>query len=320
MRTHGKYFSLPFSVRVALVVFGLSLLVGCFHNTRTTEEPLNMEQATTNFVHKNVTIKYNEVGDGPPIILLHGFGASSYTWRYIRGPLSKSNRVICFDLKGFGDSDKPDDPYYSASDQAELIAAFIEQRNMDNVTIVGNSFGGAVGLNVFEKLSKRSNRIRRIVLIDSVAPNQVLPNHVRLATVPWIAGLGISIMPANSLAKGILKGAFYDETKISPDAINVYAGYIRLPGAKKAFVRTVRHIFSDQPPQLWEHLNSIHLPVLIVWGEGDKIIPVRNGRKFQQDIPGARSVIIPECGHMPQEEKPKETTEAILQFLRDTDG
>ena len=82
----------------------------------------------------------------PPLLLIHGFGASTYTWRHIAPELARTHRVIAVDLKGFGQSDKPFDSRYSVFDQAELLAELIEEKDLHNLTLVGHSFGGGIAL------------------------------------------------------------------------------------------------------------------------------------------------------------------------------
>src|SRR5262249_15605929 len=93
-----------------------------------------------------VKLFYEEEGKGPPIPLIHGFRTSPYTWRHIAPVLALTHRVIAVDLKGFGQSDKPFDARYSVFDQAELLAQFIEDHDLRDLTIVGHSFGGGVAL------------------------------------------------------------------------------------------------------------------------------------------------------------------------------
>lgn len=115
-------------------------------------------------------------GQGRPILLLHGFATSSYTWHAIVPELAKNHRVIAMDLRGFGASDKPIDDHYSIQDQADVVQAFIEQENLRDLTIIGHSFGGGIALSLaLEAERERQPRIRNIVLIDSIAYRQPMP-------------------------------------------------------------------------------------------------------------------------------------------------
>ncbi len=122
------------------------------------------------FQYNGVKIKYCETGVGEPMIFLHGFGASSCSWNEILEPLSRKNRLILIDLKGFGLSDKPLDDKYSISDQAEIILDFIKKNELKNLVLTGHSFGGAIALFTHFKLMKeKDNPVKGLVLIDSPA-------------------------------------------------------------------------------------------------------------------------------------------------------
>ena len=128
------------------------------------------------FDYHGIKINYYEAGQGPPILLLHGFGACAYTWRYLIPPLAAEHRVFTLDLKGFGLSDKPADGHYAVADQAEMVADFIRQQDLHDLVIMGHSMGGAVTLMTYLKLRETDpGRIKKLVLIDSAGYPQKLP-------------------------------------------------------------------------------------------------------------------------------------------------
>jgi pimeloyl-ACP methyl ester carboxylesterase len=111
-----------------------------------------------------------ERGEGPPVLLIHGFGTNSFTWRHVAPDLARDHKVIAVDLKGFGRSDKPFDERYAASDQAELLAQLILDRDLHNLTIVGHSFGGGIALLLaLEADTRLHGRIAKLVLLDTIA-------------------------------------------------------------------------------------------------------------------------------------------------------
>ena len=143
-----------------------------------------------------VKLYYEEAGKGPPLLLIHGFGASTYTWRHIAPELAQTHRVIAVDLKGFGQSDKPFDSRYSVFDQAELLAELIEEKDLRNLTLVGHSFGGGVALVLALEANQRlEGRIARLVLLDSIAYPQQIPVFFRLLDVPLVSPLGVRMVP-----------------------------------------------------------------------------------------------------------------------------
>lgn len=299
---------------IALATVVVSTVTGCGHQRIASRQP-DTDQAREVFTHNGVTLRYTVLGQGEPIVLLHGFAVSSYTWRHVTAALSRTNKVFCLDLKGFGISDKPEDAGYSAYDQAEIIAAFLEQRDLKNVTIGGNSFGGRVTMALYSTLSG-SGRIGKIILVDTASPGSVVPIGVRIAKTPPVPSILSTLIPAGAIAKAAVGASFYNSRLIEPEAVDVYAAHLGSPGAMWAFARTASLVFArDTREEVWEHMDRIDVPVLIIWGEYDGVIPLVNGQRLQRQIPGSRLVVIPDCGHMPQEEKPQETTKAILQFL-----
>jgi pimeloyl-ACP methyl ester carboxylesterase len=271
------------------------------------------------FIHAGVALRYTE--DGPPgggdVLFLHGFGISSYTWRYVAPAIAASHRVICLDMKGFGASDKPDDGAYTAYDQAVLVAAFMEAGDMRGATVVGCSFGGHVALELYGLLAG-TGRIGALVLIGGVVPGQrrSLAARAGMMLPPRLALLA-SGCPA--VVRMLMRFVFYDTSRIAPDVLARYAGGLRSPEARRVLRRATPLIFAPGPKgPVSQRLGAIDVPVLLIWGANDGLIPVENARRLAARIPGARLVVIPECGHVPQEEKPRETADAIAAFLNDT--
>lgn len=257
-----------------------------------------------------------ESGRGKPILLLHGFATSSYTWQGVMPDLARKHRVIAVDLRGFGASDKPLDDKYSVFDQADVIQAFIEQENLKDLTIVGHSFGGGVtlALALRSKGTLRS-RIRNIVLVDSVAYKQPLPIFFRMLQVPGLAEVGMALVPPEVQSEQGLKLAYYDHEKITERSITEYASPLRSSAAKHALVKTVEQIMPPNIDEIALSYSTIRVPTLVVWCDEDKVVPSVFGQRLKADIPTAELVMFSKCGHMPQEEKPAETARAIESFL-----
>ncbi|MBT3069701.1 alpha/beta hydrolase [Rhodomicrobium sp. Az07] len=257
-----------------------------------------------------------ESGRGKPILLLHGFATSSYTWQGIMPHLARKNRVIAVDLRGFGASDKPLDDKYSVFDQADVIQAFIEQEKLKDLTIVGHSFGGGVTLALaLRAKGVLRSRIRNIVLVDSVAYKQPLPIFFRMLQVPGLAEVGMALVPPEVQSAQGLKLAYYDHEKITERAITEYASPLHSPAAKHALVKTVEQIMPPNIDEIALSYRTIRVPTLVVWCQEDKVVPSVFGQRLKADIPTAELVMFSKCGHMPQEEKPAETARAIEAFL-----
>ena len=270
------------------------------------------------FDYQGIKINYYEAGQGRlNLILLHGFGASAYAWRFLGPKLAGDYHVFTLDLKGFGLSDKPPGGKYAVKDQAEMVAAFIHQKNLQHVVLIGNSMGGGVALMTYLLMQEgKPGPIQGLVLIDSAGYPQKLPWFIRLAQIPVLNTLGPRLLPPRFLTGLVLGKCYYDKDKITEEAIDAYAYYGSLPGAAAAVRQTAKQIFPAHLRDLTARYRHIRVPTLIVWGQEDEVIPVAVGRNFKRDLPDSQLAILPRCGHLPQEEEPQETLGLIRKFLK----
>jgi pimeloyl-ACP methyl ester carboxylesterase len=302
-----------------LLLGGLLLLIigGCAQVTAPTvkwDESLGVQKT---FDYQGTKINYYEAGQGSPIILLHGFAGCAYSWRFLAPALAEDHRVFTIDLKGHGLSEKPADGNYRVSDQADMVAAFIRSQDLHDLAIVGHSMGGGVTLMTYLKLREdQPDKIKRLVLIDSAGYPQKLPWFIWLSKMPGVGTVGGKVISPWFATYLVLRRCYYYDDKITDEQINTYAYYGSLPGAREAMVQTARQIMPADMDALITQYKTISVPVLIVWGEEDKVVPLEVGKKFKRDIPSSELVILPKCGHMPPEEEPVETTRIVKKFLR----
>lgn len=263
-----------------------------------------------------VQLFYEEAGEGAPVLLLHGFGASTFTWRRIAPELAKTHRVIAVDLKGFGQSDKPFDSRYSVFDQAELLTELIANRDLRNLTIVGHSFGGGVALVLALSEDPRlEGRISKLVLLDTIAYPQDIPVFFRMLDMPVFSHLGVRMVPPAVQTRIALQIAYLDNSKIEDEEVETYAAPLRTAAGKHAIIHSARQIMPEGLEEISERYKSIELPTLILWCDHDRIVPLDVGLKLRRTLPNARLEIVDGCGHMPQEEQPETTLELIEGFL-----
>jgi pimeloyl-ACP methyl ester carboxylesterase len=263
-----------------------------------------------------VKLYYSEEGKGPPLLLIHGFGASTFTWRFVAPELAKNHRVIAVDLKGFGQSDKPFDGRYSVYDQAELLAQLIEDKDLRDLTLVGHSFGGGVALLLALEANRRlDGRITRLVLLDSIAFPQNIPVFFRLLDVPLVSQIGVRMVPPSVQARVALQIAYFDDSKIDPEEIELYAAPLKTAAGKHAIIYSARQIVPEDIAELSERYKTIELPTLILWCDHDRIVPLEVGIKLRRTLPNSTLRLVEECGHMPQEEQPASTLALIRGFI-----
>jgi pimeloyl-ACP methyl ester carboxylesterase len=265
-----------------------------------------------------VKLFYEEKGSGSPVLLIHGFGASTYTWRHIAPALARDHRVIALDLKGFGQSDKPFDSRYSVFDQAELLTQFIEDHDLRDLTIVGHSFGGGVALVLALDQDKRlKGRIKKLVLLDTVAYPQDIPVFFRMLDTPVVSQIGVRMVPPALQTRIALQIAYLDNSKIEDEEVETYAAPLRTAAGKHAIIHSARQIMPRGLEQISKSYKSIEQPTLILWCDHDRIVPLDVGLKLRRTLPNATLRIVDDCGHMPQEEQPEATLGLLQDFLGD---
>ncbi|RQW84983.1 MAG: alpha/beta hydrolase [Geobacter sp.] len=268
-----------------------------------------------------ISIHYQTVGQGPlPILFLHGFASSSTTWQDMAGLFPAGEfTLFLLDLKGFGLSSKPKDAAYSIEDQAEIIRAFILDRGLRSLAIVGHSLGGAVALRVCIEAGKGESpfTIEKLVLIDSAAYPQRLPKFFRKLKSP-LGPLYLLLMPVRMLVQGALERVFFDKAQITSERFERYIRYFRGKGVSYALRATVQAVDPEAYVHVEESYRRLKLPVLIIWGAEDRNVRLSLGQRLQGDLSDSRLRILEKCGHNPHEERPEETFSAIISFLRES--
>lgn len=263
-------------------------------------------------------LAYSSIGTGEPVLLIHGFGASSYSWRHIVAPLAQKYRVITVDLKGFGDSPKPRDDAYSVYEQARLVRNFILKNDLKDLHIIGHSYGGGVALAVSIYLAASNPELQKsLVLMDNIAYPQELPDFVKILATPILGPLLIHMLPDTFQVKDLLKKVYFNDDLVPQDAIDHYAADLGKPNAKYALLTTARQIL---PPDLQEFSNNyanLTIPALIIWSQEDEIVPLAVGQRLHEHLPNSRLVILSGVGHAVQEEKPSLLLPHLQHFLDD---
>ena len=168
----------------------------------------------------------------------------------------------------------------------------------------------------FKVAEDNPGRIKRLVLIDSAGYPQKMPWFIRLAGIPLLNSVGTRLLSPRFAAMIVLRKCYYNKDKITDEQIDTYAYYGSLPGAREAVVATAQQIVPEDIEAVTARYQTISVPVLIIWGEDDQVVPVSVGRNFKRDIPGSELVILPKCGHIPPEEEAQETTRIVKAFLK----
>lgn len=261
-------------------------------------------------------IAYLDSGNGPPVILVHGFSASMWHWEYQQTALSTSHRVLTLDLLGSGLSEKPD-ILYTPNQFVDFFSKFMDALGIKRASLVGNSMGAGL---VIGMALVHPDRVNRMVLISGL-PTQI---RVKLASpvikyaldsrLPaWLVNLGNKLSGRRPtrifLSELVHNSGFLTEAVIERSYLNR-----KRPGTMGPLLAIEKNL------ALWEdglarRLGEIRHPTLILWGAEDRVFPPQVGHDLHATIASSTFIAIPDAGHMPQWERPEVVNPMLIQFL-----
>ncbi len=267
------------------------------------------------------SVAYVAAGDGPVLLLIHGMAGTCESWREVIEPLARDHTVIAPDLPGHGASE-PGGGDYSIGALAAGLRDLLLALGHDRATVVGHSLGGGVGMQFAYQYPEM---IERLALVSSGGLGPEVSPVLRAATLPG-ADLFIAATagPGSVVGSALGKGLAALGLRPDPDVAEVARSYASLNDSDRraAFLATVRAVIGTGGQRI-DAADRLYLaeavPVLIVWGAEDSIIPVRHGERAHEAIPASRLEIFEGVGHVPQLEAPGRFTIALERFLRDTE-
>ncbi|HEY5513194.1 MAG TPA: alpha/beta hydrolase [Geomonas sp.] len=265
------------------------------------------------------TVRYRVYGSGPlTLVLLHGLAARSETWTDLV-PLFPCDRYTLYlpDLLGSGESSKHKGADYSIRAHSRRLLRFLEQESLSAVTLIGHSLGGAVVLlaAIEAMLGKKEHLLASMVIMGGPGYLQRLPLMARIFRLPLAGPLFIALCAPDTWTKFGLRLAYYDRRLVDREHVARYAPCYRDRDAKRALVETCRRLVPPDQEEITARYGDLSIPVLLLWGRHDRIVPLSQGTRLEAAISGSRLEVIEECGHNPQEEKPEETFAIIDRFI-----
>lgn len=262
-------------------------------------------------------IAYLDQGQGQPVILIHGFGGSMWQWEYQQSTLARQFRVITPDLLGAGFSDKPDIEY--RPDQLlEFLADFMDALHIPQATMIGNSMGAglAIGLAL-----DHPARVSSLILIDGLPPHVLdrlgspsLHRALTTHTPSWIVSVGNWLF-GGSMLESTLREFIHNPALLTPAVLDRSNRNRQRPGLFRALLTVGTNL------PLWERdfaprIGTITHRTLIIWGEQDRVFPIKTGEELHRLIPNSLFMRVPDAGHIPQWEQPEIVNAKILSFLQ----
>lgn len=313
--------------RILLIILGIALLAALIvplivpvPPLENTVPPRELADPDSQFAEINgLDVHYKQMGAADPaLLLLHGFAASTFSWREVMAPLAENQRVVAFDRPAFGLTERPmpgewqgQNPY-SPEAATDLTVGLLDQLGIDQAVLVGNSAGGTTSLYTALRYPER---VKALILVDpAVYAGGGSPGWIRpILTSPQARRIGPLFARAiQNWGYQFGQSAWHDPSKFTDE---VWAGFTK-PLQAENWDRALWELTqASRPLGLPERLDELSIPVLVITGDDDRIVPTEQSIRLAGEIPGAELVVIPNCGHVPHEECPEAFLAAVDEFL-----
>jgi len=259
-------------------------------------------------------MRYLRMGNGPPVLLIHGLLAYAFSWRFLFPVLAPVRTVIAPDLLGTGHSDRPADLNYGMTAAAERIFEFLDSIGADGIDVVGSSLGGAIATRM---AALRPERVNKLVLVSPANP---WSRHGRLisrflATPPGGATF-MGMLPAIDYTQNFwLRRLFGDPKRIAPGTLEGYAEPLHTPEAWRYGILVMQHWREDMAQLKHDFASLADKPALLIWGTRDRAVTFSSSKQILERMRKARLEVLPGVGHLPYEEVPEKFNQVVLQYL-----
>jgi pimeloyl-ACP methyl ester carboxylesterase len=265
---------------------------------------------------KGMDVHFRDEGnsaDSIPIVLLHGTGSSLHTFEDWTIQLKQDYRIIRMDLPAYGLTGPFPGRNYSIDNYVDFLLAFLKSAGVKKCVLAGNSLGGNIA---WSFTLKYPAMVDKLILIDASGypvKTQSLPLAFRIAQTPIIKNVLTFITP-RFIAKSSIENVYADKNKVTEALVDRYFELTLRAGNRRAFVDKFEMKKDSLAPN---NIKSIQQKTLLLWGSQDLLIPVEVAQQFHNDLPNDTLVIMPNVGHLPMEESPGQSLEAVVSFLKD---
>jgi pimeloyl-ACP methyl ester carboxylesterase len=257
-----------------------------------------------------LNIHYTDTGprDRPVLLLLHGFGSNLQTWDVWSKKLEQNFRVIRLDLPGFGLTGASPVHDYSEQNDLATLTRFVNKLGLSSFSVVGHSMGGKMAWNL---AAAEPDRVKALVLMAPDGFPDAKDIGSRPYEMPSVMGLMKFCLPKFLVRKSI-EPAFFNPKALTDPLVNRYYDMLRAPGVREAILqRGNQTIYTDPVPRL----KKITAPTLLIWGEQDLLIPSSNAKSYAGVLSVSKTVLLPNLGHLIQEEQPEVGLRHVTEFL-----
>jgi pimeloyl-ACP methyl ester carboxylesterase len=280
-----------------------------FKPYRRSRKPTDLDQIDVEA--DGISLSSYVLGEGPPILLIHGLGASKISWLPVLSPLAEHNRLLVPDLPGHGASQKVRTDY-SPRFFAGVLRHFLDVMEVDRAVVVGSSMGSRIAI----ELALRSpGRVAGLGLVAPAVPGlrwRYLMGFTRVLPTEFGA---IPFPLRERWTELILRRLFSDPAFLNDAALHAASGeFMRIyrdPVARMAFFSSLRHLLTERPEPFFASLRRIKQPAVVVIGENDRLVPPKLGVRLAEHLRNSELIVLPDVGHVPQFEATEETLAAL---------
>jgi pimeloyl-ACP methyl ester carboxylesterase len=252
-----------------------------------------------------------EAGSGAPVLLLHGVGSSSYSWRSVLPELAARYRVIAPDWPGFGRSEAPYEHDYSLAGQTKWLLAFMDHLEIRAASLAGNSMGGVISL--FTAMD-HPERVTRLALLG--APTYLGDRPKIMWPLRWpVIGRVYEALLGPTLVRLVGRTAYHDPALMTEETVEEYSLSLRRPQGRRAVAEFLRRAIPDDARERMSRYPSLTHDILVICGDSDAVVSLANAKRFCAEAPRARLLAVSACGHAPQEEHPAAVARALSEFF-----
>ncbi len=270
---------------------------------------------TRSFDYNGQSVAFDVLGEGEPVVLIHGTPFSSYVWRSIARELARDYEVYLFDLLGYGQSEKREDQDVSLGVQNALLAALLKHWALDRPKVIAHDFGGATAL--------RTHLLNgcdydKLLLVDPVAIRPWGSPFVQHVRNHEVAFAGVPDYLQRAILQAYIRGAVH--RRVSDAELDPYIAPWLGPIGQPAFYRQIAQMDMGYTDEIQHRYGSIRCPTKLLWGVEDQWIPIERGRALASLIGDCDFTAIAGAGHLMQEDAPEAIVAAALRFFAAKSG
>ncbi|MCL4235119.1 MAG: alpha/beta fold hydrolase [Deltaproteobacteria bacterium] len=261
-------------------------------------------------------MSYVDIGEGRPIVFVHGTPTWSFLYRRFIREFSRDHRCVAPDHLGFGLSDKPEGAPYRPADHARRLAALLDTMRLRDITLVVHDFGGPIGLSF---ALEHPDRVRNLVVFNTWMWSTRRDVRTRLLVAMLGSPLGRWLyLERNFAAASVLRAAFADKSKLTPATYRHYTSVAASPRERIAQFALVRELVDSSGwyDDLWRRVEAIqHKPALLLWGMKDIAFRPRDLARWRSALTNSRIAQFANAGHFVQEEAPESAIAVMREMI-----